>query len=68
MYFVVNPYKPSVPFWDLGKQCRPRSDAADQMHYMHTKRLIKNEIKVKKKTPDILKIGTGLVQLIRIMA
>ena len=29
-YRYLNPYKPSVSFWDLGKQCRPRSDAAER--------------------------------------
>ena len=24
---VFNPYKPSVLLWDIGKQCRPRTDA-----------------------------------------
>ena len=27
--YHINPYKASVPFLDLGKQCRPRSDAAE---------------------------------------
>ena len=30
---VLNPNQRSVPFWDLGKQCRPRSDAAERDVY-----------------------------------
>ena len=26
---TINPFMPNVPFFDIGKQCRPRSDAAE---------------------------------------
>ena len=43
----VNPYKPKVPFLGLGKQCRPRLDAAsDQgLHCLLTGISIENIIK-----------------------
>ena len=28
--WLFNPYKASVQFWDIGKQCRSRSDAAER--------------------------------------
>ena len=27
---LVNPYKPSIFLWDIGKQCKTRSDAAER--------------------------------------
>ena len=47
-------------FWDLGKQCRPRSDAAelgsDQgQHFQNTGISIKNKTKNEKSTPEPLK-------------
>ena len=28
--FLLNPYKPSFLLWDIGKQCRPGSDAIER--------------------------------------
>ena len=55
-------------FWDIGKQCRPSSDAADQGFQCLLRGIsIRNRIKKKKKntTPDTPKTGNGLVQLTR---
>ena len=55
-------------FWDIGKQCRPRSDAAsDQgLHCLLTGISIRNKIKKKiKSKSDTPNIENGLVRLIR---
>ena len=52
--------------WDLGKQCRPRSDAAERSVYTVCFQEFLFEMKLKwKSTPDTPKIRNGLVQLIR---
>ena len=54
-------------FWDLGKQCRPRSDTADQgQHCLPTGHSVKNTCKIKigKNTLDTPKFGNGLIQWI----
>ena len=45
-------------FRDIGKQCRPRSDAAE--HCLLTGISIRNKIEMKS-TPDTPKMGNGLV-------
>ena len=53
-------------FVDIGKQCRPRSDAAERgLHCLLIGISIKNKIKMKKVHQLPLKNGNGLVQLIR---
>ena len=53
---MKNPYKPGVPFFfDIGKQCRPRSDAADcgsdqGLHCLLTGISIRTRLKMKKYT------------------
>ena len=44
----INPLCPASHKWDLGKQCKSRSDAADQsLHCLHTEILIENKIQWK---------------------
>ena len=55
-------------FWDLGKQCKPISDAAEHgadqgLHCLLAGNSIKNKIKIDN-APDTPKLGNGLVQLI----
>ena len=56
-------------FWDIGKQCRPTSDAAECSFWSESslfanRNIYWNRIKITKSTPDTPKIGNGLVQLI----
>ena len=56
-------------FSDLGKQCRPRSDAAARSVLLGStlfayRLSIKNKIKMKK-APDTPKVGKSLIQLLR---
>ena len=55
--------------WDLNKQCRPRSDAAESCIWSVStlfarRNFYQNYDKNDKSTPDAPKIGNGLIQLI----
>ena len=66
-----NPFKPSVPKRDIGKQCRPRSDAAERGVWSgSTMFALRSEISTKHDNnnnwPDTSYIGNGLVQWLEV--
>ena len=63
----LSPYKPSIPFVDIVKQCRPRSDAAELGVWSGSWLFVDRNISSKwKSTPNTPKIENGLVQLKRV--
>ena len=71
-YSLVNPYiSLASHFWDIGKQCRPRSDAAERGVWSGYSLFANVNIDSKynkkwKSTPDNANIGNGIVQLIMV--